>query len=106
MDPSAPQPRLPRAAALGSEAAAVMKQLLGMLRPEVAGSTAAAAAVQQQQQGGATNGQHAALARYSGPVVIVAIKSVAALALARPSFLGRALPVLIRLAKEVSSAPM
>ncbi len=74
-----PPSRLPQAALLSGEAAGLLRALLELLRPD------------------------AVKCKGGGPLAVCVIKSGAALALARPALLGRILPALLTLAKEVRS---
>lgn len=89
--------RLPNAAALAQEADTQLRALLEAFRQQAAGSNAAAAAA--AAAGGANGG--GAAARSSGPLLITLIKALSAIGVQRPGLLGRVLPALMHLAKEV-----
>lgn len=89
--------RLPNAAALAQEADTQLRALLEAFRQQAAGSSAAAAAA--AAAGGANGG--GAAARSTGPLLITLIKALSAIGVQRPGLLGRVLPALMHLAKEV-----
>ena len=83
---SHPPNKLPQAAQLSQEADTQVRALLDLLK-------------QQQQAAGADAG--GASRPLSGPLLIVLVKALSTLAVARPSLMGRVLPTLLALAKEV-----
>lgn len=94
--PSDTAARLPNAAALAQEADTQLRALLEAFRQQAAGSNAAAATA---AAGGANGG--GAAARSTGPLLITLIKALSAIGVQRPGLLGRVLPALMHLAKEV-----
>ena len=85
-----PPQRLPSAAALAQEADLHLRALLDALRQQQL--------QQQKQQGG---GEGAGGGVSGGPLLIVLVKALSVIGVQRPGLLGRALPALMLLAKEV-----
>lgn len=84
--------KVPGAAALAQEADVLLRALIDALRQQQE-------AQRQRAQGG--GGGEPGVPPPSGPVLIVLVKALSVVAVQRPGLLGRVLPALVTLAKEV-----